>query len=84
MGALESFYAQEDEESKFVNAMDKLVALLVHIVSKETQFVSNKITSEDIDRILPKWRSQTDISEEMIKVTDQLLASWYENVRLSQ
>jgi putative hydrolase of HD superfamily len=81
---LESFYAQRDEESKFVKAMDKLVALLVHIVSEETQFIDNKITSEDIERVLPKWRSQTDISEAMAKVTDQLLMIWYEKVKLYQ
>jgi 5'-deoxynucleotidase YfbR-like HD superfamily hydrolase len=80
---LEDYYALKDEESKFVRAMDKLVALFVHIVSERTQFEDNKISKNDIERALPKWRKQTDVSPEMEAFTTELLDVWNKNVTLA-
>lgn len=79
---IRQYYRQEDEESKFVNAMDRLSALFVQICSEETQFVDNKITHKHIEDILPSWRKRTDISEEMTEFTNDLLEVWYKSVKL--
>lgn len=79
---IRQYNQQKDEESRFIHAMDALVAVLVHISSRETQFVKNKITKKHIEDILPSWRERTDISKEMIEFTDELLEIWRKTVVL--
>jgi len=79
---LAHYYDQQDDESKFIRAIDNIVAALVHITSDQTQFIDNQITAEAIDQILPKWREQTDISPEMIELTNEVLTAWWNTVTL--
>ena len=79
---LTDYYDQQDDEARFVRAIDNIVALLVHITSDKTQFVDNKISPKDIEQILPKWREQTDISPEITQLTNEVLAAWWNVVKL--
>lgn len=79
---IQAYENRVDDESKFVAAMDVLVALLVQICSRETPFLKNKVTIEEVQDTLPELRRITDINAELTELTDTLLRIWFDSVAL--